>query len=178
MADTPKKVTKTPVHIAQKHLNTVESKLADQSKNMPQLSGKSRSSLLKILPWFSAFFALLSFVWAKDLWDLIRVINTVNDSLGNLGGLEPFVGNVTELWVVLMGYVLIVVLTVVAFASGITKALKKGWNFLFYAYSSAVITGVLYFVLLSEYSSSRAFMTLTIGLVGLYVLFQLRDHHK
>jgi hypothetical protein len=173
-----KKSKQLPHHVAKKHLSKLEEKMAKQSKTMPQMTPASRRAMIKLLPWASGFFALISFAWAKDLWDALQAIKEIKNYLNVTELNIPYVGDTLELWVLLIGYSVITVLIIAAFVSGITKTLKKGWDYLFYAYSAAVVTGVLYLLLLSAYSSSRAILTIAVGFVGLYVLFQLRDEHK
>lgn len=181
MAETKKKSPankKASTQAAQEKLSTIEEKLSNQSKNMPQMSKEAKASVVKVLPWFSAAFGVLALVWAKDLWDGIRALDKAKDLLGTYATyVTDNIAGETELWVVLVTYVLIVVFVGLAFANGILQQAKKGWNFLFYAFSTAVISALLYFVLL-DFGGSRAFLTLVLGLGGLYTLFQVRDEYK
>jgi hypothetical protein len=173
------KVNKKAGKVAQEKLDGLEEKLSKQSKSLPQLSTGARSSVVSALPWLSGVVGLLALVWAKDFWDALGALKKVQDVLGDYGGLvNSTIGDKTDFWIMLIGYLAIAVCIGIAFSSGLLNKAKRAWNFLFYAYGLSVIVGILYFILLSNYSNSRALLTVIIGAGGLYALFQVRDAYK
>lgn len=120
-----KKTKQLPHHVAKKHLSKLEEKMAQQSKTMPQMTAGSRKTMIKLLPWASAFFGLISFAWAKDLWDALQAIKEIKNYLNVTELNIPYVGDTLELWVLLIGYSVITVLIIAAFVNGVTKNTEK-----------------------------------------------------
>lgn len=161
---------------AQEKMGGLEDRLDKHSEKLPELKGDTKTMVGKALPWGGGLFGLLALFWANDLWDGIKAIDLVDDFLG--GFATSVLPSKTAMWVGVVLFVLVAVFAGMAFAKGILNKMKTGWNFMFYSMVTAVVAGVWYFIGLSELSSGRAFLSVLIGLGGLYALFQVRDSYK
>jgi hypothetical protein len=162
-------------------LKTAEDKLGDMYKGVPPLSASAKESLAKAWPWLALIFGILQLAAAYWLWQLTRVVNTLNDFVnsvsvyytGKSAGLSAM-----DKTVIYLGVVLLVVdaaILLMAYPE-LVKRTKRGWDLIFlgsllnlaYAVVTIFING----------RGVGSFLSSLIGsAIAFYLLFQVREKY-
>lgn len=152
-------------------------------KKAPPLPDKVREYLVDWLPTLALILALLKLLSVWSLWRWLHTITylaSYSIELCRNTGI-PSCGSVVHnwsTWIILTIIVnLLSALLYFAAYAGLKARNKEGWNYMYYS----GLLGVLYtiLVLFSERSpgSSSALGSLIGTIVGLYLLFQIRNHY-
>lgn len=159
-------------------LKKLEAKLDDIfGKQAPPLPDNVKQFIVKYLPWFNLFVALLSLFSLYNLWYWANRANDAAEFVNELSrayGIEnASVERLTVMvWVGLITLSVQVSLYLLAFQP--LRALKKqGWDYLFYAMLVNIAYGVV--VLFTDYGNIGSLIGTIIGsAIGFYFLFQIR----
>jgi len=163
-------------------INNLELWLANIYKEAPKLSKNGQKGLVKYLPWisfvlglFSLYSAWLLWHWAHVANSLINYANSINQLYGGTSvvGLQKMTAGI---WISIV--ILLVESVMLLAAYPWLKDLRKsGWNLLFYISIINIVYGI--FVMFTDYGSLfNLIESLIITAIGLYFLFEIRDHYK
>lgn len=160
--------------------NQLESKLNDVfGKSAPQLPTNGKKMLVEWAPWVALVVGVLSLWAAYALWGwahvasgILDLANSVCNTYGGAACITPT--DSMTLWIWLSLAVLIVegALYLLAFP-GLRAHKKAGWNYLYWGALINLVFVVLNLV--SGYGFQNFFGSLLGSVVGLWLLFQVRD---
>lgn len=155
-------------------MGSLEGKLEKTAGKLPGMSESNKKMFANFLPWGFGAFGLLCLFWAKDLWDVKKSLDAFG-SFGEALGVDTGYSS-GELWLGIIFLALVAVFVGMAFWRGFMKMTKSSWTFGFYAMCAAVIAGLVLEFFVSY--SSRGWITLAVGLFGLYALFQVKSMYR
>lgn len=165
----------------QKNLDKVEGAVSKQAEKLPALPSDTKKAVAKAYPWLAGLAGLVGLFWAKDTWNAIRAISALEELSGAFGdftgSLVNSTFNTTLGYVVLVLLLLAVGLTVAAFAKGALQSSKASWKYFFYAAVTTVAAGIFMF-LTSGLLQNRGLLTVIAGLIGVYLLTQIKSEYK
>ncbi len=161
-------------------LSSLEDKLAELYKGLPQLPENGRKTLASWAPWLSLVFGVLSLLSAWWLYDWAGATNKLVDYANELSrayGVTEAVSTsrfTVTVWLAIAVMAVEGVIYLLAFPK-LKDRLKSGWDLLFLGALINVVYGVV--VAFTNYGGvSSLFGTLIGTAIGLYFLFQIRSH--
>ncbi len=155
-------------------VKTIETKLDNLFKGLPNLSDKSKEALAKAWPWIALVFGILQLFAAYGLSRLTSVVSTY----ATIYAVAQPLSSLDKLIIYLGVLVLIVdgVILLMAYPHLKTRS-RRGWDLLFLG----SLVNVAYSVV-ELFISDRGFGSFIFSLigsaVGFYLLFQVRDKYK
>ena len=165
---------------APKPFDAVENWLVSVNKQLPQIPKKGRDVIAQLAPWLAlagGIVSILSLLWFWRAGHTVnRIIDISNDIIRTYGGTtidtSPSLGVTWYLALVLMAVQAFLLLA--AFPK-LKDSKKAGWNLLFYNALLAALIGIVYLVT-PGYGFGSLFGSFIGTAIGLYLLFQVRDH--
>lgn len=145
-----------------------------------QLPQDVKKQVAEILPWINISLGLLGLIAAGWAWitgqTVNRMINNTNTLLEFSGG-TPVDTLGVFFWTSLLILVAVSVLLIASVPGLKERSLVRGWNLAYYATLLNGIYGLV--VLVSEQADAplRCAGAVLVSVVGLYVLWQLRDQY-
>lgn len=160
--------------------NSLEKSLEGAFKSAPKLPEGGKKFLVQYLPFINLILGVLSLWTAYALWQWAHIASGFIDYANNLSRLYGGTAVVKDrlsvtIWLSLAVLAIEGVIYIAAFPG--TRAKKKaGWNLMFYALLVNAVYGVV--VLFTDYGGVGNFLGYLIGtVIGLYLLFQIRDSY-
>lgn len=160
-------------------LDQLEKELQKLSKSAPALPANGKKALVEWVPWINlvaGIFALLSaywlWHWAHRASDAIDAVNKLSQVYGGGDVVSNHFG--LTVWLALIALIVQGVVMLMAFTP-LKEHKKRGWDLLFYGILLNFVYGVV--VAFSDYGSSHLFSSLVGVVIGLYLLFQIRDSY-
>jgi hypothetical protein len=137
--------------------------MEDFFKKAPAIPANGREALVNIMPWIALIFGILGILTALGGIGLLTVFSPLAVFSG-ASGVASYGGTVLATWVYLGASVLLLA------AYPGTKAKKlSGWNLLFWSDVVNVIASLVGGAIVSA---------VVWGLVGFYLLFQIKSYYK
>jgi len=159
-------------------LGSLEKNLQDAFKGAPRLPDNGKKALVEWTPWINLIFGLLALLSAYWLWQwahvangLINYANSISQAYG--GGTVPNRLGLT-VWLALIVLAAQGAVMLAAF-SPLKDRKKAGWDLLFYGVLLNLAYGVV--VAFTSYGGGHLVSSLIGAVVGLYLLFQIRDSY-
>ncbi len=160
-------------------LKPIEDKLVVAFKDVPPLPKSTKKMFSDLLPWIALIFGVLQLLAAWGLYNWGRDINKLADAFNGYTSAFGVAAGVEKLsifyWVSLVILIVDAVIMLMAYP-GLKAKTKDGWNLIFLAVLVNVVYGVF-----SAFNSRGGAGSLVFSLIGsalgLYLLFQIRDHY-
>jgi hypothetical protein len=161
-------------------VDSLEKTLGDAFKGAPKLPQGGKKALVQWLPWINLVLGILSLWTAYALWHWAHLANTLIDYANSLSRSLGGVGVVTHrlsfgIW---LGIIVLIIegLFYLAAFPGTRDHKKAGWDLMFYALLVNAVYGVV--ILFTNYGGVGNLIGYLIGtVIGLYLLFQIRDSY-
>lgn len=138
-----------------------------------QIPTGGREFIVKIAPWLVIIFAVLGALSIVGLFGILAlgsaIIGLAAAATVSQGGLW-----VITAWISLALLVISVVLEFMAFP-GLKNFNEQGWKYIYYTQVIGLVSSVIGF--LGNYTVNSLVFSLLSTLIGLYILFQVRDYY-
>lgn len=155
-----------------------EKSLADLYKGAPNLSDKTRETLVKVWPILALIFGILQ-VWAAwMLWDLVRAVNHITTVYGTFLNTSYGYSSKDKFFIYLGVLTLLVdgVILLMAYPK-LKNRQRSGWDLLFLGSLLNVI-----YSFINLFISGRGFSDFLFSLIGsaigFYLLYQVKGKYK
>lgn len=173
--------TKTePKSEAVNTVGKIEVWLESINKQLPQIPKKGRDILAQIAPWLAlagGILSLLSLLWFWRAGHTVnRIIDFSNDIIRTYGGTTIETSpNLGFTWYLALVLIAVQAFLLLAAFPKLKEGKKAGWNLLFYNALLAALIGIVY-LFTPGYGFGSLFGSFLGTAIGLYLLFQVRDH--
>ena len=164
-----------------KALQSAETSLEDIFiKQAPSLPSNAKKVIVEWLPWINLVIAILTLWSVWILWDwahkVNKVIEIINQTNSNYLSNAPAVNKLSfGIWLSLGIMAIEAVIYLMAF-SPLRSRQKRGWDLLFLGLFINLLYGFV--VMFTSYGGFGNFIGSLIGTtIGLYFLFQIREHY-
>lgn len=150
-------------------------------KKAPALPEKAKTIIVQFIPWVTLVLGILAGLSALWLWQWAHTVNqlanTVYEWSSSYGVTTQAVDRMNIfVWISLLIMLVQAVIYIMAF-SPLKSRKKSGWNLLFYASLLYVAYGFVS-IFIDSYGGFGRFIGDLIGAaIGLYFLFQIREHY-
>lgn len=140
-----------------------------------QLPEHSKVTLVKMLPWLTLIGGVLAAIAVLNLFNWLMLAQNASNYVNMAAqGYGYYSSNLAVAWLGLGILLLEAILFFIAFPA--LKARKKlGWNLLYYVAAANIAYSVLY--LFIDTNIASFIISLFSSLIGLYLLFQIRNHY-
>lgn len=158
-------------------LQSLEDQLSGLFKDLPALPKGAKDALVQYWPYLALALGVLQLLAAWGLWNLASYTNAWLDYASRVAGTSVGYSD-AEKMVIYGGVVLLVANAVIFFMAyaPLLKKAKKGWDLLFLATIINLVYGIVQIFMTSRGIGS--FIGSLVGTaIGLYLLFQIRDHY-
>lgn len=164
-------------------LQKLEDQLAQLFKDLPAIPKSAKDWLVQYWPYIALVIGILQLVSAAILWTAITAAtpyldqaNRFSQQLYGVGYAPVYSATDKMFFYIAIGLLVVNAVIFLLAYKPLTKKLKKGWDLLFLAALLEIVYGVAQ-IFMPGYGPGSFLMTAIATVLGLYLLFQIRDRY-